>query len=1392
MKKLKIISGKLLSAVVAFVLMVGVSLPVAAAEVTTAKGEPPIGALVDGWPLKPKEIGPASELNPLMEDVFPQSRATLVPGEDVPVRFSVSTRSLIDSAATALAADGRVYESAAFDTAVVVDGVSGGVVKTALLFDLFSGKSQGEIDVARFRLNKNAMAEVLDVTLREFSLDTAVVSSEILTDEAGLATTVHYRMRDSFVAGVKEIQSLSDEEALSAAAVVTPKEAAAVQKELSGVSLFADDTATDGVLYTADFNWNYRHTEDTTNQTGLVFRDGQIQAGNDSKVEYYLESVTMTPMTENGVADTVKEPQTIGLGSAVDEVVGDYPGIILTTYSSGIQIKDIFVTRELLNAIGNDLDAAQTTGNVGEAQRLGAALQSLVPHLHSHVLTATLTGYALYGEYEEDGKTPRTTATDTVNATELAVYRYYAEMCAFREAYANHFGTAANFWTTKNAEDENGTPILGALKTLCNMYPDTFIPFGTYDADGNGEIDMKTEVGLDSLISLLTQGFMAYEYHFGSLLDAKIEDCRSVVTDEMTDLEKLLAIHDWLANNAAFDMSTITAMKDGQSAGSDPSQMTAYGALLYDALGIDGAICLGYAATYYLLAEQIMGLTPEQIDFVMVRWYASIAETSVAGSNSGFGSGIFNETHYFNAVKLGDEWYYIDACYDDIYCEVMTQYRVETDGNISHNYFLFAPTSALAIYEGNIDYMDSAYDGVTFRRKPVLDENGNPRINPATMSPAYETETGIDGKEHMIWYHSPYPDGTCTSENKSEEHRYCDTAMTCEETPYTDNQYERSWFTAACGEIHRSGDYYYYVAGELNSFSAVAEDDSEGFDKDRYDVDMGQIFQNDDPAFGDRLVRRAVGKPGNMREDTADNEALWYREVEFEYSEKNENGETSPPQTGTRKAFTDPYAETLFHYGFGTLGQPKLNEDETPIIGEDGNYVNAVTDKPLAALYDDLAEWDTVAAAIYPDLAHTSGLYNGILYFNFANRIYTLKLADIAGSTYDINLLKEYNDVSYVSDGREFGNENGSTFTGKTFRVTKDKDAALGVVTGKPIAALALEERWHYQPVTDEEGNVIGVAPETDDTGIVKYPTLTVSLGTNFSETTLDDEGKNYRKEAVNYNPGYIAGYSDDEENTNEEFMWCANLTELLPLEDVAADIALTADSVSGVEDVAVAPTCLNDGFSEKRGVATGITIPGTRVTDEGSALGHDYVRNEEEGVWVCRRCLVVDGETHYPHDYRDVTFVWETAGNAEVTCFVEAVCDCGGTASVLREEVRDITAEVTTEPTAEKPGVRTYTAVWTYQGKTYRDTHTESIPALGNEQGGLVLNSEDHFGYMQGYPGGTFGPDRQMTRAEAAVMFRRLLDTDSEIKAKGPSPFSDISRKTPITAGSIMKYALW
>lgn len=65
---------------------------------------------------------------------------------------------------------------------------------------------------------------------------------------------------------------------------------------------------------------------------------------------------------------------------------------------------------------------------------------------------------------------------------------------------------------------------------------------------------------------------------------------------------------------------------------------------------------------------------------------------------------------YWNAVKVDGQWFYVDPCYTDVYTEVMSRDRVETDGDMNHTYFLFSDTSARKLYDGNFSSLRSLYE----------------------------------------------------------------------------------------------------------------------------------------------------------------------------------------------------------------------------------------------------------------------------------------------------------------------------------------------------------------------------------------------------------------------------------------------------------------------------------------------------------------------------------------------------------------------------------------------------------------------------------------------------------------------------------------------------------
>ena len=95
------------------------------------------------------------------------------------------------------------------------------------------------------------------------------------------------------------------------------------------------------------------------------------------------------------------------------------------------------------------------------------------------------------------------------------------------------------------------------------------------------------------------------------------------------------------------------------------------------------------------------------VDFVKIFWRSNV---QMLGQSQ-----TFRNSHYFNAVKTDDSvdnWYYVDSCYNDIYVECMGRNRVETDGNMTHSYFLISHTSLAKQFDGNFDYIDTLYENV--------------------------------------------------------------------------------------------------------------------------------------------------------------------------------------------------------------------------------------------------------------------------------------------------------------------------------------------------------------------------------------------------------------------------------------------------------------------------------------------------------------------------------------------------------------------------------------------------------------------------------------------------------------------------------------------------------
>lgn len=119
------------------------------------------------------------------------------------------------------------------------------------------------------------------------------------------------------------------------------------------------------------------------------------------------------------------------------------------------------------------------------------------------------------------------------------------------------------------------------------------------------------------------------------ILDAAKDVIASEISDDMSDYEKELAIHDFITGWSRFDYRVFgRSASDGFTDGSD----TPYGVLIDRS-----AMCHGYSSTFQLFMDML------DIECMTV--------FGIPGSNG--------VEHSWNMVKLDGEWYQVDCAWDD-------------------------------------------------------------------------------------------------------------------------------------------------------------------------------------------------------------------------------------------------------------------------------------------------------------------------------------------------------------------------------------------------------------------------------------------------------------------------------------------------------------------------------------------------------------------------------------------------------------------------------------------------------------------------------------------------------------------------------------------------------
>lgn len=1008
--------------------------------------------------------------------------------------------------------------------------------------------------------------------------------------------------------------------------------------------------------FVATFNWEMKKVEgklaDDYSNAQLFYdsETGKISAGAPVTIDWECTSVTFKCAV---CGEEIKNQpvMTMPVSVVVDQNdnsvyinVGGTPTLDTTSGGTGVTLVSAMKDGNWYDMQNNPVDASKVNFTYQSGDNKGK--NSLL--LYDSQKTAV---------YVDDQGNQ---VTNTYDVSTAQMNYYYFQLSQFNQDEAEYFGVVAPFWTSKGVqkqgEDGSITGTMGAIKVLCSIDPNDDVPPTT----------------MAFMLNMLPQAFMAYVMNYGEALKA-IRDAGLAQVAKLGDsadyVTKLLILHDWISQVAEFDMGSMGDITGGGN--NDPIQMTAFGALLGGGIGASGVeygcICLGYASAFNYMVQNLpdnkeiykktvdgkeVWKTPDEVgdnavvDFAQILYYCDTSDTSVAGN--AFGGGMFNNVHYFNAVKVnklqGDSnsatmttgeanknWYYVDVCYDDVNTECMAQTRVENAGDLRHVNFLVSPSGLEGRYSKYYDYIDSLYDGYTYtkNKNPDVDDAGNVVLN--------------NGKPHYSY---------TKAENKNE-------------TRYTDTCYEDTWFTSICSPIYFDNNYFYYVDTTTNQnlYNNMRRQQSEN----------GNNGNSGSGSSGNNSqMQQFMKKMQNQGPDT-----LEARPRNANYYIRKEDS-SSRPGGFSMSSFTktdDPFDIILMYYNDLKETSSNFNDDDSnaKVLAEAGTIYKIDTsakDKHTKVENNLNTEClaDAAAKRIYPALVHSTALYDGKLYFNVNNAIYRMD-----PTTGAVEEVKEYNTVYggiKLTKDKDGNMVPDTHFPGMSMVImdsAQDTSSVkyLGTFKNHPLAGLTLRDSYSFATTTQQGQTVITGINTTKDQ-------LVVSVGTNLSNTykelvdgkaevKTDASGtsyanrKSYKTESWNYNPSYNQNMgSSDEKNKNEEFMWCANLVETMPMSDMVSDLSSGATT-----DVSVEAWCNTPAYTQARTNKYGLTKGEKKYADGALPKGHTWALDELEtksvgnNVYLCSDCHTATESTPHtvtlPDAVEGVTLTLGTTSNTYI-----------------------------------------------------------------------------------------------------------------------------------------------
>ena len=861
---------------------------------------------------------------------------------------------------------------------------------------------------------------------------------------------------------------------------------------------------------------------------------------------------------------------------------------------------------------------------------------------------------------------------------------------------ADYFGVQVPYFTTQDTTPNPVGSLMSIARFSYNEEGDYY-----YSLNDDGSEKVATFDDIDGTVTMFTTANQMAVGMFGKELLASRDEALACLKDDMSTEQKLLALNDWLADEAQFDMAYLMDVPaeepkenpyratiadqifqglkqqyaDYIAAGQITEEQLKSQAegvadnilglwegqqfgILCPSLGNIG-VCMGYTYAYNYLVQCAFPdvykdangswktfeeinydnkttdnnekndkneyvydpkNTKAMVDTVKIQFSSDV--TMYGEVNEGFAS-----EHYWSAVQLDGQWYYVDSCYNDIWIECMDRDRVEFDGYVNHLFFLISDASTRSMFDGNYSALYTLYDS---------------------------------SKDSSL---------------------------------SSDKTYEDAWFAyAKSNTTDVNGTWYYLydstdVLDMMNSFGSMGG----GGSKQNTAQTQGTVTDmNRQKQAKIRLVSR-----GGTTEDKVADPGLTTTYIDFTANIDDGNDDND-----------DTAHVTVLN---PSTGKMEDNKELTEMYTLQKEYEEKYPSVQICADYD---------------------ADNNLFYFNIANCIYTYNT-----KTGDVTKVKEYNAVGAVRD-------KSVAMVGMALTATAyGADDAFVNVENPPIAGVTIKDGklvvslgtnyayisspgWRYQKDI-EEGNKNG------------------HYGYEFEETNYNSDYVDYSRFGDSMGSMLEQMGYKQETNDNQEFMWTANIVDTMKMSDLQGEHKYV--------EVKVDPTCGRDGYTEERCETCGAIKPDSRKYDEGTALKHHYIKFKEtyytkdknsgeynEGTaYVCTICK--DSQKELPEGYEaghkefgNVYFKWakDFTCKAYKTCktcdgkALDLLIDADGSPNYFTAEADKV--EVSFAPKAEGSCEGTYTATATFGEETYTNEKKGSKHAIEKVEAKKATCEED------------------------------------------------------------------